>query len=81
MLFLLQKELVARGKKMSSSLLGRRVGLPRLGRREVDDFTRRTAIASTLLASLEFTRQGKMDLKQPKPFGPIFVRKAERKPS
>ncbi|MSP52357.1 MAG: segregation/condensation protein A [Alphaproteobacteria bacterium] len=44
----------------------------------VDDFARRTAIASTLSASLELVRQGKLDIRQATPFGPIFLRKAVR---
>lgn len=36
----------------------------------------RSAIASTLLASLELARIGQMQIRQPQPFGPIYVRRA-----
>jgi segregation and condensation protein A len=36
----------------------------------------RSAIASTLLASLELARVGQMQIRQPQAFGPIYVRKA-----
>lgn len=45
-----------------------------------DDFTRRTAVASTLSASLELARQGKLDIRQQAAFGPIYLRKATRTP-
>ena len=35
----------------------------------------RSAIASTLLASLELARTGAMQIRQPQPFGPIYVRR------
>lgn len=39
-------------------------------------FERRSAVASTVAASLELTRSGRLQLRQSKPFGPIFVKKA-----
>lgn len=39
-------------------------------------FERRSAVASTVAASLELTRSGRLQLRQNKPFGPIFVKKA-----
>ena len=38
-------------------------------------FTRRSATASTLLAALELAKQGDIELKQGRTFGPIYVRK------
>lgn len=38
----------------------------------------RSAIASTLLASLEMARQGTLELLQPETFGPIYFRKKRR---
>ena len=35
---------------------------------------RRSALASTLLASLELTKQGKLELKQDQAFGPLYLR-------
>jgi segregation and condensation protein A len=40
-------------------------------------FERRSAVASTLTASLELTRNGRLQLRQAKPFGPIFVKARE----
>lgn len=42
-----------------------------------DPFTLRSALASTFLASLELSRQGRLELKQGKAFGPIYLRRAE----
>ncbi|WP_416898222.1 MAG: segregation and condensation protein A [Minwuia sp.] len=38
-------------------------------------FTRRSATASTLLAALELAKQGDIDLRQGRTFGPIYVRR------
>ena len=40
----------------------------------MDGFGRRTALASGLVASLELARQGRIELHQDVPFGPILVR-------
>ena len=40
-----------------------------------DGIVMRSAIASTLLASLEMARMGQMQIRQPQPFGPIYVRR------
>ncbi len=40
-----------------------------------DPFTLRSALASTFLASLELSRQGKLEVKQGKIFGPIYLRR------
>lgn len=40
-----------------------------------DPFTHRSAIASTLIASLELAKQGKLVIKQGHTFGPIYVRR------
>ncbi|MDP6707660.1 MAG: ScpA family protein [Alphaproteobacteria bacterium] len=40
-------------------------------------FARRSAVASTLSASLELTRDGRLQMRQAKPFGPIFVKARE----
>jgi len=37
-------------------------------------FRRRSAVASTLVAGLEMSRQGKATLRQERPFGPIYVK-------
>jgi len=37
-------------------------------------FERRSAVASTVAASLELTRAGRLQLRQGRPFGPIFVK-------
>ena len=50
------------------TLLERFLPEPLSGKRE-----RRTALASTLLAALEMTRDGAMRLRQPDAFGPILV--------
>ena len=42
----------------------------------LDGFDRRSAVASTLSASLELARQGQVEIQQRQPFGPIFLRKA-----
>lgn len=42
----------------------------------IDKFTLRSAMASTFLASLELTRQGRLELKQGRAFGPIYLRRA-----
>lgn len=36
----------------------------------------RNAVATTLVASLELARSGRIRLRQPQPFGPIFIRRA-----
>ncbi|RMD64019.1 MAG: segregation/condensation protein A [Alphaproteobacteria bacterium] len=41
----------------------------------------RSAVAATLAASLEMTRQGRIELRQDGPFGPIYVRPARTQPS
>ncbi|MEC9347807.1 MAG: ScpA family protein [Pseudomonadota bacterium] len=41
-------------------------------------FTRRSAMASTLLAALELARQGDIELRQGRTFGPVFVRRREQ---
>ncbi|HEY5607378.1 MAG TPA: ScpA family protein [Alphaproteobacteria bacterium] len=40
-----------------------------------DGLVRRSAVAATLLASLELARLGEMQIRQPQPFGPIYVRR------
>lgn len=40
-----------------------------------DPLTRRSALASTLGATLELSRQGAVELRQLQPFGPIYVRR------
>ncbi|MSP68481.1 MAG: segregation/condensation protein A [Alphaproteobacteria bacterium] len=40
-----------------------------------DGLGRRSALAATLLASLEMARQGTIELRQGSPFGPIFLRR------
>lgn len=40
----------------------------------VDPFTRRSAVASTLLASLQMVKEGQLELQQRENFGPIKVR-------
>jgi segregation and condensation protein A len=40
-------------------------------------FECRSAVASTLTASLELTRDGRLQLRQAKPFGPIFMKARE----
>ena len=42
-------------------------------------FARRNAIASTLAASLQLAREGKIELRQTNAFGPVYVRAKERK--
>ena len=37
----------------------------------------RSAIAATLIASLEMARNGMIEIKQTEPFGPIFLRAAK----
>jgi len=37
----------------------------------------RNAVATTLVASLELARSGRIDLRQPQAFGPIYIRRAE----
>jgi segregation and condensation protein A len=37
-------------------------------------FERRSAVASTVAASLELTRAGRLQMRQGRPFGPIFVK-------
>ncbi len=39
-----------------------------------DPFTRRSATASTLLAALEMAKQGEVEIRQGRTFGPIYVR-------
>ncbi len=43
-----------------------------------DEFTQRSALASTFNATLEMAKQGKLELRQTHTFGPIFLRKADR---
>lgn len=43
-----------------------------------DSFERRSAVASTLTASLELARQGHLEIQQRQAFGPIYLRKASR---
>ena len=45
-----------------------------------DGFDRRSAVASTLSASLEMARQGRVEIQQREAFGPIFLRKSTRGP-
>jgi segregation and condensation protein A len=40
-------------------------------------FERRSAVASTVAATLELVREGHLQLRQGKPFGPIFIKSAE----
>jgi len=40
-----------------------------------DELARRAALASTLVAGLELARRGEVELHQPRPFGPLFVRR------
>jgi len=40
----------------------------------LDSFQRRAALASTLIASLEMARQGKVSIRQSAPFAPIFIK-------
>jgi segregation and condensation protein A len=40
-------------------------------------FEHRSAVASTLSASLELTKDGRLQIRQAKPFGPIFVKSRE----
>ena len=52
-----------------------------LPRSEGDALYRRSALAATLTASLELARSGRVELRQDRPFGPIYLRspaKAER---
>ncbi|SLN77231.1 segregation and condensation protein A [Oceanibacterium hippocampi] len=42
-----------------------------------DPFSRRSAIASTLLAGLQMVKDGRLELRQGTAFGPIHVKKAE----
>ena len=51
--------------------------LPEAG--ELDTVERRAALASTLIASLEMARGGNLDLRQDRAFGPILLRKSERR--
>jgi len=44
--------------------------------REGDADFRRSALASTVVASLELARRGTIDLRQDQPFGPLLVRSA-----
>ena len=44
----------------------------------LDDFSRRSAMASTFTASLEMARQGRLDIRQMQPFGPLFLKRADR---
>jgi len=37
----------------------------------------RNAVATTLVASLELVKSGRLELRQPQPFGPIFVRRRD----
>jgi segregation and condensation protein A len=41
----------------------------------------RSAVASTFTASLEMTKQGLVELKQMQPFGPIYLRRIDSRPS
>ncbi len=43
-----------------------------------DPFARRSATASTFAATLELAKQGEMQLRQGKAFGPIYVKKTDR---
>ncbi len=43
-----------------------------------DEFTQRSALASTFNATLEMAKQGKLELRQTHTFGPIYLRKADR---
>ncbi len=44
----------------------------------VDGFERRSAVATTLSASLELARQGHVEIQQRYAFGPVYLRKASR---
>ena len=44
--------------------------------REGDPDFRRSALASTVVATLELARRGSLDLRQDAPFGPVFVKAA-----
>ncbi|MDF1720113.1 MAG: ScpA family protein [Minwuia sp.] len=46
-----------------------------------DPFTRRSATASTLLAALEMAKQGEVEIRQGRTFGPIYVRGRRNEPS
>ncbi len=46
--------------------------LPPLG---PDPFARRAALAATLVAGLELARRGEVELRQPEPFGPVWLRR------
>jgi segregation and condensation protein A len=41
---------------------------------------RRSALASTFVATLELTRKGAVELRQDRPFGPIYLRSPARRP-
>jgi len=43
----------------------------------LDPFTHRSAIASTLIASLELAKQGKVTIRQGQNFGPIYLRRRD----
>jgi segregation and condensation protein A len=43
-----------------------------------DTFSVRSAWASTLVASLEMSKQGRVELNQPSPFGPIYLKPIQR---
>lgn len=43
-----------------------------------DEFATRSAMASHFTASLEMAKQGKVELRQLQPFGPLFLRRASR---
>jgi segregation and condensation protein A len=43
---------------------------------DLDEYGTRSAIASHFTASLEMAKQGKVELRQLQPFGPLFIRRA-----
>ncbi len=43
-----------------------------------DPLARRAALAATLVAGLELARRGEIELRQPRPFGPVLVRRRRR---
>ncbi len=43
----------------------------------LDEFSLRSAMASTFTASLEMAKQGRVEIRQMQAFGPLFIRKAE----
>jgi len=43
----------------------------------VDEFSMRSAMASTFTASLEMAKQGRVEIRQMQAFGPLFIRRAD----